>query len=127
MLNKQVTILQADLNNSVDSSPIEIPVAKTINIYDMSGKVTGTKVVYPKSIQIINDCGAELEYNPVLTQEEYNDYVKTPADLVYQRLLKNYTLQTDHSNFPQCYKFLIRAKTETVTSDLIVEFINYGD
>lgn len=124
MINNRFTIDKDDLNGTfaggtyITLDPkLTIENSAIYNSYDQD--------MYPIAIQVINDCGAELEYNPVLTETEWNLYTKDPTKLVFQRLQENTVLGTDHANFPKCYKFLIRAREATVTSDLIVEFINY--
>lgn len=122
MLNKRVTIPYATLNNSYSGSVIEIDPSMEFTSNPITGEVT--KTVYPIGIQIINDTGAEIEYNAVTSVEEYNMYSDTNPP-VLQRLQKSGTLTTDYTNFPKCYKFLIKAREATASSDLIIEFINY--
>ena len=123
MLNKRVTIAYADLNASFAGDYIEIDPSMEIT---MGTTVTGVvkKTVYPLDIQIINDTGAEIEYNPVISVEEYAMYSGTNPP-VLQRLQKSGILQSDYTNFPKCYKFLVKAREASASKDLIIEFLNY--
>lgn len=123
MLNKRVTIAYADLNASFAGDYIEIDPSMEIT---MGTTVTGVvkKTVYPLDIQIINDTGVEIEYNPVISEEEYAMYSGTNPP-VLQRLQKSGILQSDYTNFPKCYKFLVKAREASASKDLIIEFLNY--
>jgi len=122
MLNKRVTITSANLNASYSGDTIEVDPSMEFTVNPIAGEVT--KTIYPIGVQIINDTGAEIEYNAVTSVEEYNMYSDTNPP-VLQRLPKNGILTTDYTNFPKCYKFLIKAREATASKDLIIEFINY--
>ena len=122
MLNKRVTIAYADLNASYAGDTIEVDPSMEFTVSPIAGEIT--KTIYPIGIQIINDTGAEIEYNAVTSVEEYNMYSDTNPP-VLQRLQNNGILTTDYTNFPKCYKFLIKAREAKATKDLIIEFINY--
>jgi len=122
MLNKRVTIAYADLNASYAGDTIEVDPSMEFTVNPIAGEVT--KTIYPIGVQIINDTGAEIEYNAVTSVEEYNMYSDTNPP-VLQRLQNNGILTTDYTNFPKCYKFLIKAREAKATKDLIIEFINY--
>lgn len=122
MLNKRVTIAYADLNASFAGDYIEIDPSMEFTVNPIAGETT--KTIYPLDIQIINDTGAEIEYNPVIREEEYAMYSGTNPP-VLQRLQKSGILQSDYTNFPKCYKFLVKAREATASSDLIIEFLNY--
>lgn len=122
MLNKRVTIAYADLNASFAGDYIEIDPSMEFTVNPIAGETT--KTIYPLDIQIINDTGAEIEYNPVISEEEYAMYSGTNPP-VLQRLQKSGILQSDHTNFPKCYKFLVKARETSASKDLIIEFLNY--
>lgn len=122
MLNKRVTIAYADLNASFAGDYIEIDPSMEFTVNPIAGETT--KTIYPLDIQIINDTGAEIEYNPVISEEEYAMYSGTNPP-VLQRLQKSGILQSDYTNFPKCYKFLVKARETSASKDLIIEFLNY--
>lgn len=122
MLNKRVTIAYADLNASFAGDYIEIDPSMEFTVNPIAGETT--KTIYPLDIQIINDTGAEIEYNPVISVEEYAMYSGTNPP-VLQRLQKSGILQSDYTNFPKCYKFLVKAREASASKDLIIEFLNY--
>ena len=124
MINNKITIAKADLDISFNTlTPIEIDPKLQITTTSINESITTD--LYPISIQIINDSGVELSYNPILSDTEYQLYKTTPSLFALQRLTKDFVLTTDHTNFAKCYKFLIMARTSGATTDLQVEFINY--
>jgi hypothetical protein len=122
MRNSRAIVTVSELNSG--SVKIIDPMM-TYCQYDVFGNVLSSQFLYPIDIQLINDCGANIEFNSILHETEYIDYQKDPTQFAFQRLPSNSVLQPDHTNFERCYKFLLRKYSGTATSDLTIEFINH--
>ena len=124
MINKRFEIAFADLNIG-DPIILDIEIVKTILPVTGDLSNTDTRYLYPQQIQVINDCGAGVEWLSVSNEEEYAEYVADPSLFTFVRLPIGFTLQDDFTSFGRCYKFIIRAYELTATTDLTLEFINY--
>jgi len=122
MRNSRAIATAAEINSGLVK---EIDPMMTYCQYDAFGNVLSTQYLYPIDIQLINDCGAGVEFNSILNENEYIDYQKDSAQFAFQRLPADSVLQPDHTNFERCYKFLLRKYIGTATSDLTIEFINH--
>lgn len=131
MKNKRIEILSTVLDVAIDfSTTIEIDVPMT---YVYSTQLDGTvnEVVYhPREIQIINDCGTEIEWLIIANAEEYAEYLLDQTNFSFVRLPSGEVLQDDSRGLQRAYKFLVRKNTfgivGTATADLCIEFLNYG-
>jgi len=121
MINQRFVITHTDLN-------VGDPIVLNVEIIKTNTSVTGNadaRKLHPQEIQIINDCGAPLEWLSLNSAAEYAEYVANPSSFTFVRLLKTYILQDDFTSFGRCYKFIIHATALTATSSLTVEFIGY--
>jgi hypothetical protein len=120
MKNKKYTITTDQLNNSgtitIDSSMVlyQTTIAQ--------GLVSG--VIYPKEIQLINNCGVDIEYTFMSNDNEYSDYLLDSTNYSFISLPNNYTLENDNV-FKRCKRFLIKKESGIATSDIRIDFINY--
>lgn len=132
MKNKRVEILATILDVAIDfSTTIEIDVPMT---YVYSTQLDGTvnEVVYhPREIQIINDCGTEIEWLIIANAEEYAEYLLDQTNFSFVRLPSGEVLQDDSRGLQRAYKLCIRKNTfgivGTATNDLCIELLNYGE
>lgn len=127
MRNKRFTVPFADLNSSVGGSNnivLEVPQTRTITSVVGNSEI---RVMYPLEVQIINDCGTELEFL-ILNKDEWVDFQKDESVLFdFVRLPNGGTLTDDYAPMNRCYRLLLRAVSATATQDLKVEFINYKE
>ncbi len=129
MKNKKVTVTIAQLNSGnvieIDPKMVWVPLSA-------DGTELDPVTLYPIDIQIINDTGAILLTNFILNEDDYADYQRVVDDgalalddyYAFKRTPNNTVLQSDHTNFPRCYRFLIKG-SGTATKDATIEFINY--
>lgn len=125
MRNKRFTVDAATVNASVGGgNDIVLDVKQTITITSVTGQ-TDVRPFYPLEVQLINDCGAAIEFL-ILTPDEWVEYQIDPSVMFdFVRLPKNATLTDDYAPMNRCLKFIVRATEATATQNLIVEFINY--
>jgi hypothetical protein len=128
MKNKRVTILAADINAG---TLITIDPSMPWDIKNSIG-VIDHQTLYPISLQIINDCGAGVEFNIINSIIDYADYqiaASIPATVndfyAFQKVPNGGLIHTDYTKIPRCYKFLIRGYEVGATKDLAIEFIGY--
>ena len=121
MKNKRGIITLANINLN---TPQEVSVEEVEVQNSLSGR-TDTRYLYPRQIQLINDCGAGIEWLALESEEEYNKYIATPGDFTFIRLPKNFVLENDWISFGRCYKLIIKGYEVTANIDLTVELINY--
>jgi hypothetical protein len=121
MINKRFEITAATINAG---TAIESDVEITKIIPAINGD-TDTRYLYPQQLQVINDCGGNIEWLSLSSIEEYEEYTDNPSLFTFVRLPNGYSLQDDFTSFGRCYKFIIKLYSGTATSDLTLEFINY--
>ncbi|MCP4650373.1 MAG: hypothetical protein GY853_09890 [PVC group bacterium] len=120
MKNKQVTITADQINNSG-----LITIDATMKVYQNTINYGVTeRTLYPKELQIINESGANLEYNFFANDEEYSGYVKDPTDFTFISLPNNYFTQDD-GVLNRCSTFVIQRVGDVATGNLRIDFINY--
>ena len=122
MRNQRFTVTIAQINSG---AVITIDPKMTYYQYDNFNQIISTQYLYPIDIQIINDTGSGVQFNAILTEPEYDEYLVSSANFAFQRIPKGATLQPDHSNFERCYMFLIQGYETTAIGNLTIEFINY--
>ena len=120
MKNKTFTITADQLNNSGTILLDASMVLYQTTIAD--GLISG--VIYSKEIQLINNCGANLEYNFMANENEYNSYLADDTNYSFISLPYGYSLEDDNI-VNRCKRFLIKKDSGTATSDIRVDFINY--
>ena len=128
MRNRRVEIDSADINTGL-TQEIDVRHIVTETSY---GGMTIDRVWTPLAFQIINDCGAGIEYNIIIDEFDYTEYekdlIETGGDWYqFQRVPAGAVAQDDHTNFPKSYKLLIRGYESTASQNLIIEFINYTE
>jgi len=121
MKNKRFEIDSTDINAKTDKE-FDIRILKTQT--SPSGE-TLTEVMFPLSLQIINDCGAGVEFNVIFTEEEKLEYDGDPSSFVFQRVPKDGIVQTDHTNFYKAIYIITRGYETSATQKLIIECLNY--
>jgi hypothetical protein len=121
MINKRFTILSTDINSKT-ANVLDVELTKVIT--SPIGE-TDTRYLYPLEIQIINDCGAGVEWLLISSVEEYAEYINSPSSFTFIRLPQDSILQENFNSLGRCYKFIIKGYETTATESLIVEFINY--
>lgn len=121
MINNRFTLTSTQINTTLDI------VLSTEIIKNNSSVIgnTDTRYLYPLEIQIINDCGAGVEWLLLSNLDEYNNYIANPTSFVFVRLPYGHILQENFNSLGRCYKFVIRGYETTATDNLICEFINY--
>ena len=121
MINKRFIVACSGINLLTDQI-FEVEIAKS-NISPIGD--TDIRYLYPNEIQIINDCGAGIEWQSLASSTEYVEYSGSPSSFTFVRLPSNNVLQENFNSFGRCYKFIVRGYESTATDDLTVEFINY--
>lgn len=122
MKNKRVEVPLADINAGTVQTlnPVIEIVRTSINEDDK------IEYWYPIGIQIINDCGKDVQWNCVSNKYEETDSITNPSNYAFIRLPSLADLQDMGTNIGKMYKFYIQGYGgSTATSDLIVEFKNY--
>ena len=121
MVNKRFTVAFGDINSLADNV---LDILDTQTVTSVTGN-TDVRDWYPKEIQIINDCGAGVEWLIIANELEYADYVANPSSFVFVRLPSGYALQDNFNSLGRCYKFIVKGYKASATSSLILEFISY--
>lgn len=122
MRNKRFEVTLAEVNSKV-IKVIDVPITITTPSPSLQ---TDVGVYFPIEIQIINDCGAGVEFLILANQDEVKEYDADPSGYSsFIRIPKNAVLSDDFTSFNRCLKFLVRGYETTATSDLVIEFINY--
>ncbi len=121
MLNKRFVTTSTNINTNSDLV-LDTEIIKTTS--SPIGN-TDSRYYYPTEIQIINDCGAGIEWQILSSYEEFVEYSGSPASFTFVRLPKDNTLQENFNSLSRCYKFVLRGYEVTALSDLTLEFINY--
>lgn len=129
MKNKKVVLTIAQINSG--NVVVIDPKMEWTPLND-AGEEMPVQTLYPIDIQVVNDSGAVLYANIILNEDDYYDYYRVVEDgdldlndFYYFKKIPNGTvMQSDHTNFPRCYQFLIKG-TGTATKDVDIEFINY--
>lgn len=121
MKNLRVTITKDQINAG---TLIEIDPKIVGERKAFGGKVEYVNL-YPISIQIVNDCGAEFEYNIIISEKDFADYQEDDTYYYFQRCPNGMIVMSDHTRVPTCYRFLLRGTESTATKNLYIEFINY--
>ena len=121
MYNKTVTVTTAELASGV----VEIDTTMTkVTSSNKEGISSGT--LYPREIQVINNCGVDLEWNMLANETEYNEYVDDSTNFGFILLPSTDILQ-DEKRVNKCFKFLVRPISgQVATADLRLDFISYG-
>jgi len=123
MRNRTFTITVDQLNNSGT-----IKIDSSMTLYQTTiakGLVSG--VIFPKELQSINATGCDLEYNFFANENEYSEYTADDTNYDFIYLPNNSTLE-DNNVLNRCKYFLVKKEndTDTATSDLRIDFINYA-
>jgi hypothetical protein len=125
MRSKRVSITHTNINTKLNQ---EIDMTMVIQHLNQD-----PKTCLPKEIQIVNECGAGVEFLFLTDVEEYNEYLAEvaaapdPEDVQFNfvRLPKDEILSDDSTSLPRAYKMIVRGYETTATKSLLIEFINY--
>ena len=121
MKNKRVEVSAVNIN--LNTEQILDPVM-TITTTTPTG-ITENVTWYPTEIQIINDCGAGIEWLKIDDADELAEFNLSATNHDFIRLPASSTLVNDVLRFGKAYKFMVKGYANTATLPLVVEFMSY--
>lgn len=124
MKNRKFVVSSASINSGIITEIDPVLSSTQLSFYG----IYENKTYYPIDLQIVNDCGASIQFNIITSTKDYKDYQTDSTYYDFQRIPKNEIVQAGHTNVQRPYKFLIQGydlDNYPATSDLIIEFLNY--
>lgn len=116
------TITQSNINANTVQEVI-VPYYYTERKLATGEIYSGT--LYPQDLQIINSCGAAIEWLTLRDDEEYADYLINSGTLYNFIPLPKSSVLEDASGFYKCKRLLIRGTETSANANLDIIFINY--